>query len=445
MKRNMAHNQFLLLNDRRFLPLFITQFLGAFHDNLFKNAFVVILLFGVASQASQKATLGIDPKLLVTAAAGLFILPFILFSAIAGQLADKLPKDRIIRIVKIAEILIALAGAFSLLIGSVVMSFIVLFALGAQSAFFGPCKFSILPQHLQQNELIGGNALLNTGTFLAVLTGTIAGTVLITLPYGSIIVSLSLITCACIGYASSRHIPIAPSSTPHFRVRYNIITQTYRILHDALVRDRFIRRTILGSAWFYAMGGMFTAQLANFTEESLNGNAHVLAFLLVLFSIGIAMGGLLNNKLLKGRVEATFVPIAVFFISVFSVDLYFSSPAIGVHTGPLLSLSQFLENTAHWRVIFDISMIAICGGLFIVPLKAIIQDRTIVAERARIVAASSVMDAVFIISASIASGACIIYGWKIVEIFLAFACINALVAVYLCLLLPPRILNKFKK
>ena len=148
MKRNMAHNQFLLLNDRRFLPLFITQFLGAFHDNLFKNAFVVILLFGVASQASQTAPLGIDPKLLVTAAAGLFILPFILFSAIAGQLADKFPKDRIIRIVKIAEILIALAGAFSLLIGSVVMSFIVLFALGAQSAFFGPCKFSILPQHL---------------------------------------------------------------------------------------------------------------------------------------------------------------------------------------------------------------------------------------------------------------------------------------------------------
>ena len=196
-------NQFALLNDKRFLPLFVTQFLGAFHDNLFKNALVVLLLYGVGTSYVE------NQELLVTLAAGLFILPFVLFSALGGQLADKFPKHRVIRIIKLAEIAIALLGAAAILSGSIVLSFMVLFALGTQSAFFGPSKYSILPQHLEDDELIGGNALLNTGTFLAILLGTIAGTVLITLGAGKLLVCGLLVLCALSGYLASRFIPEA--------------------------------------------------------------------------------------------------------------------------------------------------------------------------------------------------------------------------------------------
>ncbi len=433
----MKNNQFTLLKDRRFLPLFITQFLGAFHDNLFKNALVVLLLYSVTTSTSM------DPKLLVTFAAGLFILPFVLFSAIGGQLADKYPKDKIIRIIKLVEIAIAGLGGIALLSGSLSLSFVTLFALGTQSAFFGPSKYSILPQHLQKHELIGGNALLNTGTFLAILVGTIAGTVLITLDMGTTIVGSMLILCAVLGYLASRSIPKTPANAPSLKLNLNPITETVKILKHTFKQDKTIIRAILGVAWFYALGGMFMAQFANYTEDTLTSNEHVLAFFLVLFSIGIAFGGLLNNRLLKGRVEALYAPLSVLMITVFSVDLYFASEHINNLSGTLLGLSAFLETPAHWRIVFDVSMIAVCGGLFVVPLNAIIQHKTNPETRARVIAGGAIMDAFFMIGSSVVSAYLILKGWEIREIFLAFAIANVFVALYICKLLPDYLFKSF--
>ena len=267
----MQVNQFSLLGEKRFLPLFITQFLGAFHDNVFKNALVVLLLYGVASNAQD------DTELLVTAAAALFILPFILFSALGGQLADKFPKQKVIRSIKLAEIAIAVLGAASLLSGSIVLSFVALFALGSQSAFFGPSKYAILPDHLKTDELIAGNALLNTGTFLAILLGTIAGTVLITLGTGIWIVCGLMVFSAALGYISSRSIPATIPKAPDLKLDFNPITETLDILRFAFSQRRGVVLSIVGVAWFYFLGGMFMAQFPNFTKGTLGADETVLA------------------------------------------------------------------------------------------------------------------------------------------------------------------------
>ncbi|MBL4590026.1 MAG: MFS transporter, partial [Alphaproteobacteria bacterium] len=432
----MKNNQFSLLGDKRFLPLFITQFLGAFHDNVFKNALVVLLLYGVVKNT------GHDPKLLVTLAAGIFILPFVLFSALGGQLADKYSKNNVIRVVKIVEIGIALLGSAALLSGSVYLSFTTLFALGTQSAFFGPSKYSLLPQQLETHELIGGNALLNTGTFLAILLGTIVGTILITLDVGKPLVSTLLVLCAICGYLSSRFIPHAAPKAPTLKLNFNPVTETWDILRHTFRQQKNVVRAILGVAWFYALGGMFMAQFANYTEGTLTANEHVLAFFLGIFSVGIAVGGLLNHRLLKGRVEAVYVPLAILAISIASIDLYFAGNVINT-TGELLGLSAFLGTLAHWRIVFDVATIAICGGLFVVPLNAIIQHNIPEDIRARVLAGSAIMDALFIIGSSIISAVLIVKGWEIKEIFLAFAIVNAFVAVYICTLLPDYLFKSF--
>ncbi len=425
-----SKNQFALLKDRRFLPLFVTQFLGAFHDNLFKNALVVLLLYGVGTSAVQ------NPELLVTLAAGLFILPFVLFSALGGQLADKFPKHRVIRVVKLAEIGIAVLGGLSLLSGSVVLSFITLFALGSQSAFFGPSKYSIVPQHLEEDELIGGNALLNTGTFLAILLGTITGTVFITMGAGKALVATLLLLCAVSGYFSSRFIPEAAPKAPDLKLDYNPLTETIDILRHAFSQKSRVVRSIMGVAWFYFLGGMFMAQMPNYTESTLGGNEHVLAFFMVLFSVGIAIGGLVNNKLLKGRVEALYAPLAVLGITIFSIDLYFAGGAISNVTGQAYTIGEFLSVASHWRVVVDIAMVALCGGMFVVPLNAIIQYYAPEDTRARVLAASAIVNALFIVGSSVLSALLLLAGFEVRELFLTFAIMNAFVAIYICKLLP---------
>ncbi len=426
----MKHNQFALLKDRRFAPLFVAQFLGAFHDNLFKNALVVMLLYGVGIQAVD------NPELLVTLAAGLFILPFIIFSALGGQLADKFPKHRVIRIIKLAEVGIALFGVIALFTGSVVFSFVVLFTLGAQSAFFGPSKYSILPQHLKTDELIGGNALLNTGTFLAILFGTIAGTVLITLDAGKFLVCGALVLCAVCGYVASRFIPEALPKARDLKLDFNPLTETFDILKYTFGQKRMVVQAILGVAWFYFLGGMFMAQMPNYTEGTLGANEHVLALFLVIFSVGIAVGGLLNNRLLHGRIEAVYVPLAALGITVFSTDLYFANGAARHSLEGLWDVRAFLSFPAHWRIIFGITMIALCGGLYVVPLNAIIQHFTDEEHRSRIMAGSAILNAIFVTGSSVFSAVLIARSWEIKEIFLVFAIMNAGVGLYICKLLP---------
>lgn len=414
-------SQFLLLKERRFLPLFVTQFLGAFHDNLFKNAMIVLLLFGAAERE--------DGKLLTTIAAGIFILPFVLFSAMGGQLADKFPKDRVIRVIKIAEIGIALVGAIALLADSTVLSFITLFALGTHSAFFGPSKYSILPQHLKEDELVDGNALVNTGTFLAILAGTVVGTGMITLAGGDMIVSGLLLSCAICGYAASRFIPAAPPATHNMKLDFNPLRETREVVAYTLTRPDGVVLTVLGISWFWFMGSMFMAQLPNFVHETLAAREHVLTILLVLFSIGVAVGGLLNHRLLKGRVEAVYVPLAALGMTVFSLDLCLASAGTPGHLP--------------WRVALDITLIGICGGLYVVPLNAILQDRTPEDHRARVMAGSAILDALFMVASALFCVALIAAGFDVRGIFFVFALANAAVALYICRLLPDYLFKSF--
>lgn len=421
-------NQFLLLKDRRFAPLFVTQFLGAFHDNVFKNAMVVMILNMVVQED--------DARMLTTLAAGVFILPFLLFSALAGQLADKYSKDSVIRTIKTIEILIAVLGSLSLLLGSVPLSFITLFALGTHSSFFGPSKYSILPQLLEKHELVGGNALVSTGTFLAILIGTIVGTALIAIPTGSVIISSFLIGSSLLGYLSARWIMPAPSSISDLCLNFNPITETMTIIRQTLAQKPNVVRCILGISWFWFLGGMFMAQLPNYTKQVLGANEHVLSFFLVLFSIGVAGGGLINNRLLKGRVEGLYVPLSMLGVTIFSFDLYAASDNQYSHGMVLQTLGGFLSDTSNWRIPFDLFMISVCSGMFVVPLNALVQYLTKEEERSRILAGNAIINAVFMVMSSVISAVMIALDFSIIQIFLAFSLSNALVAIYICKILP---------
>lgn len=427
-------NQFLLLREKKFLPLFITQFLGAFHDNLYKNALVVLIIYHLATE------LGYDDKtqqLLTTLAAGVLILPFFLFSAMGGQLADKFPKERVMQGVKIFEIGIAIIGSLSLFMEWLPLCYLTIFALGTHSAIFAPSKYSILPQHLNQNELIGGNALLNTGTFLAILLGTIVGTVTMSAEVGVYIVSTLMFITAITGYFSSRLIPSAPPKDASLKFSLNPFTETFAVMKYTLNQPRDITLSMLGKAWFFLVGSMFMAQFANFTKGNLGGNEHILTLFLVLFSIGIAVGGLCNNKLLKGQISAVFVPLAALGLTIFSVDIYYASlSAYQPPVGTLIGVSEFISHASNWRIIFDVFMVAFFGGLYVVPLSAIIQDRTPEATRARIMAGSSIIDSLFMVVSAVVSAVLIGMGWTIPELFLGFAIANAFAAIYICKLLP---------
>jgi MFS family permease len=404
----MSGNQFLLLKEKRFTPLFVTQFLGAFHDNLFKSSLVVLLLYGGVFPTHA------DPKMLTTMAAGIFILPFVLFSAMGGQLADIFPKDRIMRIIKMIEIGIACVGAIALTSGSLFLSFATLFALGTHSAFFGPSKYSILPQHLKKSELIGGNALLNTGTFIAILGGTVAGTDFVTGAYGQQLVSFLLLLCAACGFAASRFIPPAPPVSKERIFDRNPLRETGSILRYTFSREPAIKRAVMGVGWFYFMGGMYMAQLPNFAHETLAADEATLARLLVLFSVGIAVGGLFNNRLLKGRIDTRYVPAAMLGVSLFAFDLYLSSSGV--------------PGYLPWRTALDVVMISVCGGLFVVPLNAYVQLNTPEDHRARVQAGNAIVSSAFVVGASLVCGVLFAAGLGVGQIFVIFGAANAAVA-----------------
>lgn len=428
----MSHSQFDLLKVQRFLPLFITQFFGAFHDNAFKNALVGAMIFTtIAGQADDSATI------LVTAATGVFILPFILFSALAGQLADKYPKHRLIQVVKLVEIGVALMGASSLVSGSLFLSFLTLFLLGAQSAFFGPVRYSILPQHLAEDELIGGNALLSTGTFLSILAGTIFGLGVIVLPGGVYFVSVGLLFSALIGYGASRFIPRAEAGDPALKVNYNIFSETFQILYQLLRARRSVVEAALGVAWFWFLGAVFLAQIPNFTKEILGAGEHVVMLFMVLFSIGIGLGGLFNNRLLRGRVEAVYVPLAAVGITIFSIDLYFAGGRFSPHgADDLLGVFAFLGTKGGLRIVIDLCLIAVFAGLFVVPLNAIIQHNTCEKTRSQILAGSAILNSIFVVASSAISVFLLGAGFSIPALFLVCAIMNMAVAFYICQLLP---------
>jgi MFS family permease len=390
--------QFKLLGTRRFLPLFCTQFLGALNDNIYKNALVIFIAFTLADRTS------INSSVLVIIAGGIFILPFFLFSATAGQIADKFEKAMLIRRIKVAEIAIMSMAAVGFILQEVSLLMTVLFCMGAQSTFFGPLKYGILPQHLDVEELTGGNGLIQTATYLAILVGTIIGGVLISLGgIGTVLVSATVITVAVAGWASSRSIPRADPYDTGLALDWNIVRQTFRIMRYAM-ENREMFTTIIANSWFWFLGATFLSLVPGYTRDVLHGNELVATTLLFAFSVGIGSGSLFCEKLSRGRIEPGLVPLGALGLTLFPLDLFLASP-----TGPGLLLtmhpSQFLLEWQYLHVLLDFIFIGLSGGLYIVPLYAMIQYRSHPDHRARIIAANNILNALFmVVSAVIVTG-----------------------------------------
>lgn len=419
-RRTESTSQFGLLGTRRLAPLFVTQFFGAFNDNLFKQAFIITLTFG------GLVTLE-DPGIYANLAAGLFILPFFLFSATAGTLADRFEKSRLIRFVKIGEIGVAALAGLALYLESLPALFAVLFLLGVQSTFFGPLKYSILPQHLDSRELVGGNAMVQMGTFVAILLGTIAGGVLGGWEDVSLWLFAFVVTVAAAGYLACRWIPRAqPSKTDD--LGWNPVVETWRLI--VLARERkAVFLSILGVSWFWLLGSVILAQTPGLVSD-LSGGPGVVTLIWVVFTVAVAIGSLLCEKLSGRRVELGLVPVGAVGVSLFGLDAYFAISSIAAGEVER-TVFEFLGTDGVGRLLFDLTMMGIFTGLYVVPLQANIQTRTPNDRRARVIAANNVLNSLFMVV-----GAGFAIGWLLLDggipgLIAAMAVINAGVAVYI--------------
>ena len=421
-------SQFELLRAPRLGPLFWTQFLGALNDNLFKNAMVILFAFGAT-------TTSFSTDVLVNLAGGVFVLPFFLFSATAGQVASRLEKSRIVRAVKLLEIGIMLVGAIGFWAQSVPLLFTALFAIGIHSTFFGPVKYSILPQHLAEEELIGGNALVEMGTFLAILLGTILGGVVVAIPgWGPTLVSAATIALAVIGWRVSHRIPLAPPDDPNARMAWNPFVETWRMVGFAReVRSVFL--SILGVSWFWFYGALCLAQFPGLGRDVLGGDEHVVTLLLAVFSVGVGVGCMLCERLSGGVIELGLVPLGAIGLTLCAVDLWRATTVAAGAPGTL-DVALFLASARHWRVALDLAAIGVSGGFFIVPLLAFVQHRSEPVHRSRIIAANNVVNAFFMVIAAIAGIGLRQAGLTIPQLFLVTGVLNAGVAVYIFTVIP---------
>ncbi len=419
-------NQYALLGERRFLPFFLTQFLGAFNDNVFKNALVILVAFHAATLSGFEATT------LSNLAQALFILPFFLFSATAGQLADKLEKSLQIRLVKLAEIAIMALGAVGLYLSSLFLLFTALFLMGLHSTVFGPVKYAYLPQHLKQEEIVGGNGLVEMGTFLAILLGTLLGGYLIA--GGSAVqVAATVLGLAVLGYLASRWVPRSPASAPDLEVNWNPFSETWRILRF-MRGNRTVFLSVLGISWFWFLGALYLSQFPVFTKDVLSGKEDVVTLLLAIFSVGVGVGSLLCERLSGRRIEIGLVPFGSIGLTVFGVDFYLASANFAVHAP--VGAVDFLKDAAHWRLLADLAVIGIFGGLYIVPLYTLIQTRSEATHRSRIIAGNNVLNALLVVCAAVVAIVLLDLGLSIPQLFLATALLNAVVAIYIYTLVP---------
>jgi hypothetical protein len=418
-----GNNQFKLLGQRRFLPFFLTQALGAFNDNIFKNALLILIAFRSARE------LGFNTGILVNLAAILFILPFFLFSSTFGQFADKFEKSRSIRTIKFIEILIMLLAAVSLLSNNLAFMITVLFLLGLQSAAFGPIKHGILPQHLKREELTGGNGLVEMGTFLSILLGTLLGGILVSLPQHSVVwLSVTVLSVAVAGYLASRQIPETPAVAPDLQINWNPISQTIRTFRY-IRTDKAVTESILGIAWFWFYGSVFLAQIPNYTQFTLGGTESVTTLILAAFSVGIGTGSIACEKLSNGRVEPGIVPIGAFGLSLFTVHLYLGNPGDSLY--PSLSAGEFLTDWHNIRILADIVLIGISGGIFTVPLYAMVQNRTERSHLSRVISGNNILNALFMVLSGLYAIVLISAGFSVPQLFLITGLINIAIALYI--------------
>lgn len=424
-------SQFQLFTQRRFLPFFGAQALGAFNDNVYKNVLVILAVYHTSLYTSM------PPALLSNVAAGLFILPFVLFSGIAGQLADRYDKALVLKIVKGFEILIMIAAAFGFAAQSIEILLAALFMMGVHSTFFAPAKYGLLPEVLRDRELVGGNALLEMGTFLAILLGTLTAGLLAAIGHRGVITTM-LIAIATVGFAFSLAIPKLQPAAPRLKVDWRPWTSTWDNIRAARER-RSVFQSILGISWFWFYGALVLAQLPLYAKDELGGSEQVVTLLLVIFSCGVGIGSLLCERLSGYKVEIGLVPFGSIGLTAFAIDLYFATPHDPF--GVALTASEFIRQPGAWRILMDLGLIGVTGGLFIVPLYALVQQRSRREVLSRVIGANSILNALFMVAAAGLAAAALQLGMTIPQVLLMTGVLNAFVALYIYSLVPEFLLR----
>ena len=424
-------NQFQLFKAQRFRALFLTQFLGAFNDNVFKTALITLVVFRTNQLTS------IDATTMATLLPGLFILPFFLFSATAGQIADKFEKSQLIRIVKACEIIIMLIASIGFLMHSMLLLASTLFMMGAQSALFGPVKYAYLPQQLHEDELLGGNGMIETGTFIAILLGQILGAWLAMHSHREFNISLSIITLAMIGYWCSRSVPATAAVDPKLAINWHLFRETVCNLTFVWQRQS-LWLAIIGISWFWFFGATLLAQLPNFAKLTLYGDESVFILMLSVFSMGIGIGSLLCEKLTNHRIELGLVLFGGIGITLFGIDLYATSTHVSTAIAPTIAHSYmyFLSSFTHLHLLLDILLIGIFGGFYIVPLYTFIQCPLEKSHQSRIIAANNIMNALFMVVSALFSLCIFSLGFNIPQLFLVTSMLSAIFMIILCMRQP---------
>lgn len=421
-------SQFALLGKKRFLPFFLTQFIGAFNDNIFKQSLILAILFKITTTA--------DKDLLVNLCALLFILPFFLFSALGGQFGEKFAKDALIRNIKLLEIVIMAVGAAGVVMSNLPLMLGALFAMGTQSALFGPVKYSILPQHLEEQELVGGNALVEMGTFLAILTGTIGAGVIMAGSHYAEVVATVIVLVSVLGYLTSRGIPSAPAALPELKLDWNIFRQTWVTMKLGFRQTPAVSRSLVGNSWFWFLGAVYLTQIPAFAKEWLHGDESVVTLILTVFSVGIALGSVLCERLSGRKVEIGLVPFGSFGLTLFGILLWWNAsgfPQGAVDHDWLTVLSE----PQAWWILGSIAGIGLFGGFYIVPLYALIQSRTAEHERARVIAANNILNALFMVISAVVSILFLsVAELSIPQLFLAVSLMNIAVNSYIFKIVP---------
>lgn len=421
--------QFALLKNRRFLPLLLVQFLGAFNDNVFKNALIILITYQLITKSL------LLQQLSVTLAAGLFILPFFLFSAFAGQLADKLSRKHLTIIIKGFECIFMLLAALGFYFHAVSLLMLVLFFMGMHSSFFGPIKYAILPDLLEKNQLIAGNALVEASTFIAILLGTLLGGLLVANHVEIKWISGIILSIAGLGLLASFYVPVTARANPNLKLNLSFIQASFNIIQQVRTEKK-VFLGILAISWFWLIGAIFLTQFPSFTKNILHADASVVTLFLVIFTVGVACGSLVCNRLLKHQISMRWIPISLWLMSIFIIDLYFASKQSNYNVQNLIHFSKFFYSIEHWRICLDLLGLSISGGIYAVPLYTLIQTDTATEHRARTIAANNIINSLFIVIASLIIVFLLKIDLTVIQIFLLLGLINVGFAIYATRLIP---------
>ena len=423
--------QFRLLGERRFLPLFATQALGAFNDNLLKNLLVLAATYHTARYTR------LDPRLLVNLAGGLFILPFVLFSGLAGQLADRFDKSAVMKVVKAIELAIMAIAAWGFFAHSLALLLTSLFLMGVHSTFFAPAKYGVLPQVLRPAELVGGNAMVEMGTFVAILLGTTAAGMLA--GRGSeLAMGAALCAVAVAGFITSLLMPRVPAAAPTLAIDWNPWASSWANIRAAR-ESRPVFLSLLGLSWFWFYGALVLAQLPVYCRFVVNGAASVVTLMLVVFALAVGVGSLLCERLSGRKVEIGLVPFGSIGLTLFALDLAWASPA--APAAHQLALPEFMAQPHAWRILIDLAGLGVFGGLYVVPLYALVQQRARAEVLSRVIAANSILNALFVVAAAAFGAAMLAAGLSVPQLLLVTALLNAAVAAYIYTLVPEFLLR----